>query len=277
MAGTDSRNDLEVSLPAGPTIILVEPQLGENIGTTARAMYNCGLLDLRIVNPRDGWPNPRAHAAASGADLVLDRARLFDSTVEAIADLQHIYATTARRRDMVKPVSSPRRSMPEIHREAARGERVGILIGPERTGLHNDDVVLAKAALEVPLNPAFSSLNLAQAVLLVAYEWRQTGLEETEIEMPQAGSRPATAEEVENLMRHLEDDLVHGGFLRPVERRPVMVRNLRNIFERSHLTEQEVRTLHGVIRTLSGRRNRKPSSETTEELEKPEESATSKD
>ena len=261
MAGTDHSRDPADDLSAGPAIILVEPQLGENVGSAARAMYNCGLTELRLVNPRDGWPNPRAHAAASGADVVLDEARLFDSTAAAVADLHHVYATTARRRDMVKPVSTPRQAAPEMHRAAARGERVGILFGPERTGLHNDDVVLAQAALEVPLNPGFSSLNLAQAVLLMAYEWRQAGLEETEIATPLAGSRPATAQEVENLLSHLEEDLIYGGFLRPMERRPAMVRNLRNVFQRAQMTEQEVRTLHGVIRTLSGRRNRKPASE----------------
>ncbi|MCB1037427.1 MAG: RNA methyltransferase [Acidobacteria bacterium] len=258
MAGTDHRRSGDHLAGNGPAIILVEPQLGENIGTTARAMYNCGLTDLRLVRPRDGWPNPMATKAASGADPVLEAARLFDSTAEAAADLQRIYATTARPRDMVKPVLTPRLAAQEMYRLAARGEAFGVLFGPERTGLSNDDVVLAESILAVPLNPAFSSLNLAQAVLLIGYEWYQGLAQATEErELPQAGSRPATSEELMHFFRHLEDDLIDAGFLLPVEKRPIMIRNLRNVFQRARLTDQELRTLHGVVRSLSGRRNRR--------------------
>lgn len=257
VAGTDHRQSTGDPPTGGPAVILVEPQLGENIGTAARAMYNCGLTDLRLVRPRDGWPSPKARRASSGADIVLDQARLYDSGAEAVADLQHIYATTARRRDMVKRVVTPRRAAEEMHSLEARGESFGVLFGPERTGLSNDDVVLAEAILEVPLNPAFCSLNLAQAVLLIGYEWYQAQhppLEEREL--PRAGSRPATSEELMHFFRHLEGDLIDSGFLLPLEKRPVMVRNLRNVFQRARLTDQELRTFHGVVRSLAGRRNR---------------------
>lgn len=258
MAGTDHRQEIEEGSDTGPAIILVEPQLGENIGTAARAMYNCGLTDLRLVRPRDGWPNPRAISAASGADVVLEKARLFESTAEAVGDLTTTYATTARRRDMVKPVVTPRLAAKEMQEIGARGERFGVLFGPERTGLSNDDVVLAQAILAVPLNPAFSSLNLAQAVLLIGYEWYQAEKPQPEDrELPQAGSRPATAEELMHFFRHLEEDLIEAGFLLPIEKRPIMIRNLRNVFQRAQLTDQELRTLHGVVRALSGKRNRR--------------------
>ncbi|MGH7091855.1 MAG: RNA methyltransferase, partial [Stellaceae bacterium] len=168
MAGTDHRR---ARLSGGPAIVLVEPQLGENIGTAARAMYNCGLTDLRLVRPRDGWPNAKAQAAASGADPVLDRARLYDSVEAAIAELTRVYATTARDRYMVKRMLTPRAAATELRDFAAQGEACGILFGPERTGLLNVHVAAADTVVTVPLNPAFSSLNLAQAVLIVGYEW----------------------------------------------------------------------------------------------------------
>ena len=165
MAGTDRRR---LAQSGGPAIILVAPQLGENIGTTARAMYNCGLTEMRLVSPRDGWPNKKAAAAASGADIVLEKAQLFDSVEAAIADLRHVYAATARDRYMVKRILNPRRGAEEMRAFAAAGEVCGILFGPERTGLVNQHIALADTVLTVPLNPAFSSLNLAQAALLVA-------------------------------------------------------------------------------------------------------------
>src|SRR5579872_731001 len=168
MAGTNSRKD---AVTGGPAVILVEPQLGENIGTAARAMMNCGLDDLRLVRPRDGWPNDRAVAGASGADRVLDTARLYPSVEAAIGDLGHLYASTARDRYMVKRELTPRAAAEEMRGHIAAGESCGILFGPERTGLVNDHIALADTVLTVPLNPAFSSLNLAQAVLIVGYEW----------------------------------------------------------------------------------------------------------
>src|SRR3954465_8966169 len=168
MAGTDKSRG---GVTGGPAIILVEPQLGQNIGTAARAMANCGLDDLRLVRPRDGWPSDKAVAAASGADSVLDKARLYPSIAAAIADLSHVYASTARDRYMVKRELTPRHAAEEMREFLARDEPCGVLFGPERTGLVNDDVALADTVITVPLNPAFSSLNLAQAVLIVGYEW----------------------------------------------------------------------------------------------------------
>jgi tRNA/rRNA methyltransferase len=253
MAGTDHRRH---PAAGGPAIILVDPQLGENIGTAARAMLNCGLTDLRLVRPRDGWPNEKAVSAASGADIVLEEARLFDRVEDAIADLRHVYATTARDRYMVKRMVTPRAAAAEMRRLMAAGEGCGILFGRERSGLVNDDVVLADTVLSVPLNPGFSSLNLAQAVLLVGYEWFAAG-EASPPELLHTGqSRPATKEELLGFFRHLEEELDRNGFMRTAEKRPSMVRNLRNLFQRAHCTEQELRTLHGVITAFAGPRER---------------------
>ncbi len=253
MAGTDHRRR---ALAGGPAVILVEPQLGENIGTAARAMYNCGLTELRLVKPRDGWPNDKAVAAASGADAVLEKARLFPSVEEAIADLRHIYATTARNRYMVKRILTPRQAAGEIRRFMAAGEGCGMLFGPERTGLVNDHIALADTVLSVPLNPAFSSLTLAQAVLLVGYEWF-TGGDATPGEALHTGqSRPATKAELLSFFEHLEAELDRNGFMKNEEKRPSMVRNLRTLFQRAHCTEQELRTLHGVVTAFAGPRDR---------------------
>ncbi|MBZ0111395.1 MAG: RNA methyltransferase [Thermoanaerobaculia bacterium] len=240
----------------GPAIILVEPQLGENIGAAARAMANGGLTDLRIVNPRDGWPNPRAQASASGADWILDGARLCSSTEEAVAGLTKLYASTARPRDMVKDVQTPRQAVAAMRSWGPNGMGSGVLFGPERTGLRNEHLVLSSELIVVPVNPRFSSLNLAQAVLIVSYEWYQGGLDPAQ-EKPQRydrGARPANVAELLNFFDHLESQLDAAGFLRPPEKRTLMVQNLRNLLQRAELTEQEVRTLHGVVRALSGRR-----------------------
>src|SRR6201998_1846818 len=172
MAGTDHRRQ---AVTGGPAIILMEPQLGENIGTAARAMMNCGLDDLRLVRPRDGWPSDKAIAAASGADALLAKARLYRDIPAAIADLVHVYAATARDRGMVRREVTPRHAAPEMPGRIAAGAAGGVLLAPGRTGLLNDDVALADTVLTVPLNPAFSSLNLAQAVLIVGYEWFTAG------------------------------------------------------------------------------------------------------
>lgn len=252
MAGTDTSRPAEAG--AGPAIVLVEPQLGENIGMVCRAMYNCGLTDLRLVAPRDGWPNDKAVAAASGATPVLEAARVFATTREAVADLQRVYATTARSRHMTKDVVTPRWAAAEMRAAGTAGSRCGILFGKEAKGLHNDDIALADTILAVPLNPAFSSLNLAQAVLLAGYEWYQAGdaTPEHQLTIPE-GTRPANKDEMRNLFEHLERELDACGFLRVVEKRPIMVRNLRNILQRAQLTEQEVRTLRGVIACLTRR------------------------
>jgi tRNA/rRNA methyltransferase len=236
--------------PLRPVVILVEPQLGDNIGATARAMLNCGLTELRLVSPRDGWPNPQAHSMASGADRVLEEARLFERVEDAIADLQRVYATTARHRDMVKHVVTPRRAAEEIRSAEGRGERCGFLFGRERIGLTNDEVVLADALLNVPLNPEFSSLNLAQAVLLVVWEWYQAGDATAPRQLVEAGHATATREELLNFYDHLEAALDARGFFRVAAKRPSTVRTLRNIFQRSELTDRDVRILHGVLTAL---------------------------
>jgi tRNA/rRNA methyltransferase len=253
MAGTDYRRPI---VSGGPAIVLVHPQLGENIGTATRAMLNCGLTDLRLVAPRDGWPSDKARSAASGADAVLDRARLFDTVEAAIGDLQHVYATTARDRDMVKRVVTPRRAAAELRALTCEGRACGILFGPERAGLLNDHVVLADAVISVPLNPAFSSLNLAQAVLLIGYEWLVAGDATPPAELPTGDSAPASKETLITLFEHLEEELDRNGFLRNAAKRPSMVRNLRNLLQRAQCTEQEVRTLHGVITAFAGPRTR---------------------
>jgi tRNA/rRNA methyltransferase len=253
MAGTDHRRR---ALAGGPVVILVEPQLGENIGTAARAMYNCGLTELRLVRPRDGWPNDKAVAAASGADIVLENAQLFGRVEDAVADLRHVYATTARDRYMVKRILTPRAAASEMRRFEAAGEGCGLLFGPERTGLVNDHIALADAVLSVPLNPAFSSLNLAQAVLMIGYEWF-TASDATAAEALHTGqSRPATKAELLSFFEHLEEELDRNGFMKNAEKRPSMVRNLRNLFQRAQCTEQELRTLHGVVTAFAGPRDR---------------------
>jgi tRNA/rRNA methyltransferase len=254
-AGTDKTKRWVVQ--PGPVVILVEPQLGENIGTAARAMLNCGLTDLRLVKPRDGWPSEKARSAASGADKVIDGARLYEGTAAAIADLTRVYATTARQRGMIKRVVTPRRAAKEMRRAASAGRKVGILFGRERTGLENDDIALADAVIAVPLNPAFASLNLAQAVLLVGYEWFQAADETPPSQLIVNETRPATKAELLNFFVQLEKHLVDSGFLRNVQKRPSMVRNIRNLFQRAGLTHQEVRTLHGIVSDLSGLRERR--------------------
>jgi len=217
MAGTDRSKRPALG---GPAVILVEPQLGENIGMVARAMLNCGLTDLRLVNPRDPWPNAAARAAASGAVEVLDAARLFATAAAAVADLQRVLATTARSRDMALPVLTPRRAAEDMRSALGRGERAGILFGPERAGLNNDDVALADAVLMVPLNPAFASLNLAQAVLIVGYEWFQAAAPAAPRRLERRGAVRATKADLLHLFARLEWALDESGFLHPVEKRP---------------------------------------------------------
>jgi tRNA/rRNA methyltransferase len=203
------------------------------------------------VAPRDGWPNERAQRAASGADIVLEKAEVFDSVGEAVADLERVVATTARNRELVQRIVTPRQAATEMHGWIGRGEGVGILFGPERTGLENDDMVHADTALSIPLNPQFSSLNMAQAVLLVAYEWTTAGDTTPSVRLSDHAARPATKEELQSLFDHLERALDQSGFLRNKEMRPSMVLNLRALLQRAEMTEQEARTFHGVIKFLS--------------------------
>ena len=257
MAGT---NRAQRAAGGGPAIILVEPQLGENIGTAARAMFNCGLTDLRLVKPRDGWPSAKAEAAASGATEVLAKAQLFDNVEEAIADLRHVYVTTARDRYMVKRILTPRAAAKEMRGFIARERPCGIIFGPERTGVVNDVVALADRVIRVPLNPAFSSLNLAQAVLLIGYEWFQSADETPADELVTGHSQPATKAQLQQFFEHFEEALDESGFLRTADKRPGMVRNLRNLFQRTECTEQELRTLHGVVTAFVGVRGKKTKS-----------------
>ena len=249
MAGTDGTANAQEA-PDGPVIILVKPQLGQNIGMVARAMLNAGLQELRMVAPRDGWPNEQAVAASSGATVILENARIFETTEQAISDLQRVYATTARPRGMVGRVVTPREAGLEYAEHRNENRAVGVLFGNERAGLDNEDVVLADTIIEAPLNPNFMSLNLAQAVLLVAYEWRMGWLDAPVERMETGRSDAVSKEELINFFNRLEDSLESGGFFRAVDMRPVMVRNLRNIFQRANLTDQEVRTLHGAIEAL---------------------------
>lgn len=259
MAGTNqTQGKLQRDLPLAPVIILVEPQLGENIGMCARAMLNCAVTELRIVAPRDGWPNPAAVSAASGAVSVLENAKVFSSTQEAIADIEYVFATTARGRDMVKDIYTADAAAKIIHeKNAARIQKCGILFGRERTGLENDDIALANAILNIPLNPGFSSLNLAQAVLLVSHTWlsHQNPFTAGEIVPAIGENAPATKGDIENLLRHLEEELSTHRFFRSPEQKPTTLRNIRNFFFRSQPTEQEIRTLHGIISSLTENRS----------------------
>ena len=257
MAGTDRTQAAMHDPGTGPAIILVEPQLGENIGMAARAMLNCGLVDLRLVNPRDQWPNRHAVAAASGADVVIENAKLFGTAAAAIADLQMVYATTARARDMTTDVVTPKEAAARMKRDRVSAVRSGVLFGKEAKGLSNDDVSLANAVLRVPLNPAFTSLNLAQAVFAIGYECFQLsdGTDAAAMAIPKE-TRPATKQELDGLCAQLEDELDDSGFLRVREKRPIMVRNIRNVFQRARFTEQEIRTFRGIVTSLSKKRKR---------------------
>lgn len=249
VAGTDVKQQ---AITGGPAVVLVRPQLGENIGTAARAMANFGLDDLRLVAPRDGWPSQKARSAASGADWVIDGASVHATTEEAVADLGLVLATTARTRDMVKLVETPKSAVARLAAEISAGRRAGVLFGPERAGLTNEDVALADAILAVPVNPAFASLNLAQAVLLVGYEWFGARAGVTPEPVLKLGdTRPATKAELIGFFEHLEGALDEAGFLHPPEKRPSMVLNIRNMFQREGLTEQDVRTLRGVVSALT--------------------------
>lgn len=236
-----------------PVIILVRPQMGENIGAAARAMLNFGLTEMRLVAPRDGWPNPRAVAMASGAaGRVLDHVRVFDTLAEAMFDITQAYATTARGRELTKPVHTPATAMAEARQITAQGQRVALIFGPERTGLENDEIARANAIITVPVNPDFPSLNLAQAVLLLGYEWGQDNLppEPAPTGRRPPGEAPATAVEIEKLGDHYEQRLEDAGFFFPPEKAPGMKLNLRNLWSRMALTKGDVQTLHGVLRQL---------------------------
>ena len=248
-------------MPTGskqPAFVLVRPQMGENIGAAARAMWNFGLDRMHVVAPRDGWPNQKAVAMASGAGRLLDEAVLADSTAEALAPFTHVFATTARARGLTKPVLTPERAMQQAAETIAAGGRVAVLFGPERAGLENDDIARANAVINVPVNPDFPSLNLEQCVLLSAYEWqRATGTappERTEL----AGSEWASNLEVEKLAAHYEERLETAGFFFPEHKAAGMKLNLRNLWSRMPLTRADVQILHGVMRQMVRWKERGP-------------------
>ena len=248
MAGTDKNREL---LTGGPAIVLVEPQLGENIGMVARAMANFGLSELRLVNPRDGWPSEKARSAASKADHVIDAATVFATLEEAIADLNFVYATTARERDGFKPVRGPVEAAETLRKRMTSGQTCGVLFGRERWGLKNEEVGLADEIVTYPINPAFASLNIAQAVLLMSYEWMKSGLaDEKQTPFGQTGMQPATKADLQGLFDHLEEALDARGYFRPADKKPKMVDNLRAVLSRQGFYLPEIRVLRGVIRSL---------------------------
>lgn len=251
MSGTDTRKKL---ITDGPVVVLVNPQLGENIGTAIRAMANFGLSELRLVNPRDGWPSEPAKAAAAGADHVVEGTKVFDSLEEAIGDLSFVYATTARNREMLKPVRGPKEAVAVLQKRHQRGQKTGILFGRERAGLTSAEVALADEIVTFPVNPSFASLNIAQAVLLMGYEWFSAGEGPLPFDVP--ASIPATKQDLFGLFGHLEAALDKERYFRPENKRATMVENLRNIFQKAHLSEQEIHALRGMVAALEGRKTR---------------------
>ena len=253
MSDTDQiiEEDSHMSV-SGPVVILVEPQLGENIGMAARAMMNCGLHELRLVAPRDSWPNKMAMAASSGATAIIEEAKIFTKTEDAVADLQIVYASTARPRDMTTEVVTPNEAALRIHRDIGSFIRSGILFGKEAKGLKNDDVSLANAIVTVPLNPSFTSLNLAQAVFVMGYEWfrLQDQTDKAFLNVPKE-TRLASKRELQGLFDHLESELENGGFFHVREKKTIMVRNIRNVLQRAKFTEKEIRTFRGMITSLT--------------------------
>ena len=232
---------------ATPVFILVEPQMGENIGAACRVMGNFGIADLRIVNPRDGWPNPKAVSMATGSP-VLDNAQLYDTLEEAVADCQLLFASTAQPRNMVKPVYTAREGMAEIRGHVGAGQRVGVLFGAEKSGLPNAAITLSNAIITLPVDRGFSSLNLAMAVGVFAHEWRAGEATPSDFK---ALEERASQDELTAFYAHLEDELEQAGFFYPPEKTPLMMQNLVNAFARGGLTLQEVRTLRGVIKALA--------------------------
>ncbi|SLN15144.1 RNA methyltransferase [Pseudooctadecabacter jejudonensis] len=235
---------------AQPAFVLIRPQMGENIGAAARAMWNFGLDRMRIVAPRDGWPNPSAVAMASGAGRLLDEAEVAGDVAEGLADRTYVYATTARPRELTKPVFSPEAAMRDAAARIARGEKVAVMFGPERSGMENADIAHAQAIITVPVNPDFPSLNLAQCVLLVGYEWRRACEEVTDVVVQGQRTDVAEHRDIEALARHYEDRLEEAGFFYPDHKAENMKVNLRNLWARMPLTRADVQMLHGALRQL---------------------------
>jgi tRNA/rRNA methyltransferase len=258
MTGRNGGAELSPIEPS-PVVILVRPQLAENVGSVARAMGNGGLFHLRLVAPRDGWPGERAWRTGSGAHRILDAAQVFDTVAESVADLHRVFATCPRPRHIIKPVLTARGAAAEVCAINARGLRTGILFGPERAGLDNDDIACTDSLIRYDLNPDFMSLNLAQAVMIFGYEWwlargPQTKLESGPARLRTNETRVATKGELENFMVHLLRECDESRFLDNPQKRPGMVRNLRHFFQRGEVTVQELNTLHGVVSQLVRRR-----------------------
>ncbi len=251
MTGRDGGADLAPIEPS-PVVILVRPQLAENIGGVARAMGNAGLFHLRLVAPRDGWPQERAWRMASGADRILDAAAVHETVASAVADLHRVFATCPRPRHIIKPVLTARGAAAELHAIGARALRAGVLFGPERAGLDNDDIACADSLIRYDLNPGFMSLNLSQAVMILGYEWFIARAPEAPPRLLQTNeTQIATKAELENFLAHLTRACDAAGFLKNPQKRPGMVRNLRHFFQRGEVTSQELNTLHGVISELT--------------------------
>lgn len=234
-----------------PAFVLIRPQMGENVGAAARAMWNFGLSRMRLVEPRDGWPNSRAVAMASGAGRVLDNVQVYPSLTEAVGDCTRVYATTARPRDLTKTVMTPEAAMRDAARRASEGERVAVLFGPERSGMDNEDVARANTVITVPVNPDFPSLNLGQCVLLLAYEWRRATEDAEPVREVMAGTEWASALEVDHLARHFEDRLDEAGYFFPEHKAGSMKLSLRNLWSRMPLTVQDVQVFHGMMRQMA--------------------------
>ncbi|EBA03375.1 MAG: RNA methyltransferase [Paracoccaceae bacterium] len=256
MAGTDHSEAPKEWAGPQPSIILVRPQMGENIGAAARAMWNFGLERMRIVDPRDGWPNPKATAMASGAAQVMDNVSIYDDTRDAVADCNYVFATTARGRDLTKPIMSPEAAMKHTRDLMASGQKVGILFGPERAGLENDDISRANAIISVPVNPAFASLNLGQCVLLLSYEYRRLANQAPSELFDLSKTRWAEAKEVESLQDHFEEKLEEAHFFFPEHKAAHLKKNLRNMLSRLPLTINDVGLFHGILRALTRPRDK---------------------
>lgn len=239
-----------MNISTQPYVILVRPQLAENMGMVARAMMNCGLENLRLVSPKEDYLSPKALSASSGADEILQKAKVYTGLSEAIADLQYLYATTARPRNQIKEVYTAESAMPGLNQHLNGGNACGILFGPERTGLENDEVSVADAIIEIPLNPKHCSLNLSQAVLLVGYEWYKTQIQAVPHRLVTNATQLANKEQLLNFLSFLESKLSDFKNLQDKEKRPTLLRNIHNIFTRSQLTEQDLNTLYGIIKYL---------------------------
>jgi tRNA/rRNA methyltransferase len=254
MAGTDTSKQF-VFRPT-PAIILVEPQLGENIGAAARAMANFGLWDLRLVKPRDGWPNEKAIASASKADHVIERVQVFETLAEAVTDLTMVLATTARNRELYKPVLGPDVAAEKLNGHIGGGQKAGILFGRERWGLTNEEVAIADAIVTLPVEPAFASLNIAQAVLVLAYEWRRVALADMPLPIVEDMGEPAPRDQVIGLVEQLGEALDRANFFKSPDKRPGMMNNMHSMFAKAGFNSQEVRTLRGVVASLDRRHER---------------------